>query len=122
MEQRCSQCGNDFSCQVEKIDQCWCASYPPILPAEGANACLCPNCLQQQFQAQVQQLAKDIRDGKKENIAPRYASQKMVEGIDYYIENGFWVFSEWSHLKRGTCCGSACRHCPYDHVNVKRKL
>lgn len=34
---------------------------------------------------------------------------------------GYSVFTEFAHLKRGTCCGSACRHCPYGHVNVKKK-
>ncbi|MGA3037014.1 MAG: DUF5522 domain-containing protein [Vulcanimicrobiaceae bacterium] len=28
------------------------------------------------------------------------------------------VFTEHYHRKRGFCCGNACRHCPYDHVNV----
>ncbi len=37
---------------------------------------------------------------------------------DYYIENGKWVFTAQYHLRRGTCCGSACRHCPFEHVNV----
>jgi len=37
---------------------------------------------------------------------------------DFYIENGLMVFTAAYHLKRGTCCGSGCRHCPYDHVNV----
>ena len=32
---------------------------------------------------------------------------------DYYIENGLLVFTESFHLKRGFCCGSGCRHCPY---------
>ena len=31
---------------------------------------------------------------------------------------GFSVFTEYAHLKRGKCCGSACRHCPYHHQNV----
>ena len=26
-----------------------------------------------------------------------------------------------NHLARGKCCGSGCRHCPYNHVNVKDK-
>ncbi len=34
-------------------------------------------------------------------------------------ETGYWVFSKLAHEKRGKCCGSACRHCPFDHVNVK---
>jgi hypothetical protein len=33
---------------------------------------------------------------------------------DYYIENGLYVFTAAFHKKRGTCCGSGCRHCPYD--------
>jgi Family of unknown function (DUF5522) len=32
---------------------------------------------------------------------------------DYYFENGFMVFTEVFHLKRGSCCRSSCRHCPY---------
>ncbi len=40
------------------------------------------------------------------------------ETDDYYHENGFLVFKESYHLKRGYCCGNDCRHCPYDHENV----
>ncbi|XP_029904980.1 uncharacterized protein C1orf53 homolog [Myripristis murdjan] len=32
---------------------------------------------------------------------------------------GYKVFTEYAHLQRGKCCGSACRHCPYGQVNVK---
>ncbi|MBL6610730.1 MAG: hypothetical protein ISP51_01605 [Flavobacteriaceae bacterium] len=32
---------------------------------------------------------------------------------DYYTENGYRVFTEKYHLKRGYCCQSGCRHCPY---------
>jgi hypothetical protein len=31
----------------------------------------------------------------------------------YYMENGLVVFTEAFHLKRGYCCKSGCRHCPY---------
>lgn len=36
-------------------------------------------------------------------------------------ETGYQVFTELAHKSRGRCCGSGCRHCPYDHVNVKDK-
>ena len=39
---------------------------------------------------------------------------------DYYFEDALLVFTAAYHLKRGYCCGSGCRHCPYDHVNVPR--
>ncbi len=33
---------------------------------------------------------------------------------DYYLsEDGFIVFTEKYHLKRGYCCQSNCRHCPW---------
>jgi len=40
-------------------------------------------------------------------------SKQLVENVDYYMENGFFVFTEKYHLERGYCCGSGCRHCPY---------
>jgi hypothetical protein len=36
-----------------------------------------------------------------------------LKNEDYYMENGFVVFTEAYHLKRGYCCKSGCRHCPY---------
>ncbi|SHF59812.1 hypothetical protein SAMN05444377_11354 [Flavobacterium fontis] len=38
----------------------------------------------------------------------------LVEGVDYYLSpEGYRVFTEHYHLKRGYCCKSGCRHCPY---------
>jgi hypothetical protein len=48
---------------------------------------------------------------KKEKPAPK--TKPLVEGVDYYLENGYWVFTEHYLRKRGYCCGSGCRHCPY---------
>ncbi|HEY8458797.1 MAG TPA: DUF5522 domain-containing protein [Blastocatellia bacterium] len=39
---------------------------------------------------------------------------EFVEGEDFYREGDFIVFTRLRHLKRGYCCGSGCRHCPYD--------
>ena len=38
--------------------------------------------------------------------------------MDYYIENGFKVFTEEYHLKRGYCCKNGCRHCPYQKKDL----
>ncbi|MGH9855531.1 MAG: DUF5522 domain-containing protein [Blastocatellia bacterium] len=40
--------------------------------------------------------------------------EELVEGEDFYHEGDFLVFTRLYHLKRGHCCGSGCRHCPYD--------
>jgi ATP:cob(I)alamin adenosyltransferase len=34
---------------------------------------------------------------------------------------GFTVFTELLHLKRGTCCGNECRHCPYGYENIRQR-
>ena len=40
-------------------------------------------------------------------------AKKFVENVDYYFENGLMVLTAEFLLKRGYCCGSGCRHCPY---------
>ena len=42
------------------------------------------------------------------------AQEELRFGEDYYFnENGFMVFTAAYLLKRGYCCESGCRHCPY---------
>jgi hypothetical protein len=43
----------------------------------------------------------------------------LQEGVDYYIENGLMVFTETFLQKRGYCCESGCRHCPFGYVEVR---
>jgi hypothetical protein len=39
----------------------------------------------------------------------------LVEGADYYLEAGRWVFTERFLRGRGYCCESGCRHCPWGY-------
>jgi Family of unknown function (DUF5522) len=32
---------------------------------------------------------------------------------EYYMEHGLLVFTAAYHQRRGYCCKSGCRHCPY---------
>lgn len=41
------------------------------------------------------------------------SNDELIEGKDYYRDGAFIVFTWYFHLKRGSCCGSGCRHCPY---------
>tara|TARA_B100000767_G_scaffold268939_1_gene290017 strand:- start:79 stop:267 length:189 start_codon:yes stop_codon:yes gene_type:complete len=44
-----------------------------------------------------------------------FSRRKNMDAKDYYLsEEGYIVFTEVYHLKRGFCCKSACKHCPYD--------
>ncbi len=42
------------------------------------------------------------------------AMSELVEGEDFYWEDLYLVFTAKFHLRRGHCCGSGCRHCPYE--------
>ncbi|HEY8279297.1 MAG TPA: DUF5522 domain-containing protein [Bdellovibrionota bacterium] len=66
-----------------------------------------------------------MTDSKKnENKAEREQQDgKLLEGRDYYIdkETGLLVMTEAYLRKRGTCCGSGCRHCPYGFAHEPGK-
>jgi hypothetical protein len=48
---------------------------------------------------------------------------KLKADEDYYFnEKGLMVFTEKHLLKRGYCCDSGCRHCPYKKKPVGKKL
>tara|TARA_B100000902_G_C27201377_1_gene859238 strand:+ start:542 stop:715 length:174 start_codon:yes stop_codon:yes gene_type:complete len=37
----------------------------------------------------------------------------------YHSDEGYIVFTEKYHLKRGYCCDSNCKHCPYKKKKKK---
>jgi hypothetical protein len=45
----------------------------------------------------------------------------LIEGVDFYYERGFMVFTEKFLRDRGYCCESGCRHCPYGFRNDERR-
>lgn len=48
--------------------------------------------------------------------------EELKEGIDfYYNEQGYMVFTEAHHLKRGYCCDAGCKHCPYKKEKKPKK-
>ncbi|WP_082455538.1 DUF5522 domain-containing protein [Hymenobacter mucosus] len=53
---------------------------------------------------------------------PRPTPQPLQPGDYYFTPEGFMVFTEQYHLRRGSCCGSGCRHCPWRSGQHKKKL
>ncbi|WP_263359042.1 DUF5522 domain-containing protein [Acidicapsa ligni] len=51
-------------------------------------------------------ISEDSKD-RDTRIAPE------PEADEFYFEGPFLVFTEAYHLRRGWCCQSGCRHCPY---------
>lgn len=99
----CEKCGQEFACGANEGGTCWCFNLGPLdeLPYEYKE-CLCPDCL------------KDfLKSEPTKSPSPNKTPSKLKEGRDYYLENGFMVFTEQYHLDREYCCGNGCRHCPY---------
>jgi hypothetical protein len=44
-------------------------------------------------------------------------SEKFIEGVDFYFENGLMILTAHFLLKRGYCCGNGCRNCPYSKAD-----
>jgi hypothetical protein len=110
-EKNCPRCAAAFVCKAGDITNCQCSGLKisaatQAFLAKTYYACLCKNCL-----AHYEQL-HELAQGK------RFPTQRemFVEGLHYYKENGFWVFTELYHFLRGNCCGSGCRHCVYGFV------
>lgn len=56
---------------------------------------------------------------KQDKSIESSSGDRLIEDVDYYIENGLYVFTEHYLLKRGYCCQSGCRHCPYGFAGGK---
>ncbi len=42
--------------------------------------------------------------------------KQNLDPEDYYLsQEGYILFTEKYHLKRGYCCKSGCKHCPYGY-------
>jgi hypothetical protein len=104
---RCPLCGQPNDCQLCGTDvyngACWCAgvSIPEELlarvpPNLRNRACICQSCVRWFWREQAKREPKPVRAGEF-----------------YFDDAGLMVFTAAYHLRRGYCCGSGCRHCPY---------
>jgi len=102
----CPLCGGANECQLcspaAYKGKCWCTQIeiPDALLARVPDdlrnkSCICQNCTAEFHRAK--------------NSSAR---QKILPG-DFYFDGGMMVFTGAYHLRRGYCCGSGCRHCPY---------
>ena len=94
----CPRCGASLSCGA-KAGSCWCAELPAVPVVDPATDCLCRACLTAELAGNTDAM--------------------LLEGRDFYREGAAIVFTAAYHLRRGFCCGSGCRHCPY-HVAEAR--
>jgi hypothetical protein len=111
----CPLCGSGNDCQLCTVatykGPCWCAKVkiPDELvaqvPADLQNkACICRACVMKFHRA------------KSDNVA----EPKILPG-DFYFDGGLMVFTAAYHSRRGYCCGSGCRHCPFETMFATAK-
>ncbi len=51
------------------------------------------------------------REESQRALAPE--GRPPLRPEDFYMEGPTLVFTAAYHLRRGHCCNSGCRHCPY---------
>jgi hypothetical protein len=116
-DEQCPLCGRDNQCRVAKghlyKGPCWCHEIivpNHILTRLAADslepACLCRPCLET-----IARIAQGRDD--TETILAEVQSALSTAGDFYLDADGNTVFTAQYHLKRGNCCDSGCRHCPY---------
>lgn len=111
-QKSCSSCGASFGCGAQLPEgNCWCHDLPHVgLVAAADQDCLCPDCLAQaiaKLQATKEEPTRPAAANNSATISP------LIEGEDYYCEGAAMVFTAQFLLRRGYCCESGCRHCPY---------
>ncbi|OHU96180.1 DUF5522 domain-containing protein [Pseudoalteromonas byunsanensis] len=87
-------------------------ALPNILPLSQTDGCLCRVCLTAKLKAYIETIST-LPIEEQLALAQPFKHSNTIEGLDYDIENGLLVMNRWAHLKRGSCCGNGCRHCPY---------
>ena len=99
---------------------CWCEAVTipkPVLnklAEELPAGCLCSGCLNviASWSAVMESPAEIVGRAKKLLRPPAPTPELTAE--DFYTDDrGFMVFTAVYHRKRGFCCNSGCRHCPY---------
>lgn len=115
----CSICASPFVCGPEGGNEsCWCYDHPPAVPLDLGQDCRCPACLRLIVEGKVAERfqtapPEDAPGGVAGDFA---AGERLVEGVDYYLnEEGLLVFTARHLLRRGHCCRNGCVHCPYGY-------
>jgi len=82
---------------------------PRVGPVANVDQdCLCPRCLAEAI-GQMPAKASGAADRSSQPM-----ESSLAEGEDYYFEGAAMVFTAKFLLRRGYCCESGCRHCPFD--------
>lgn len=52
-----------------------------------------------------------------------FSKKSKLNKDEFYLsEEGYMIFTEKYHLKRGYCCKNGCKHCPYGFDKKRGKI
>lgn len=108
MNKICKRCNTSFDCNSDQILDCSCSTInlseeTKSYLSKTSYDCLCTKCLNEIEHFHQLKLSYPFPTNPKE----------FVEGIHYYIEGPYWVFTNYYHYLKGSCCKNNCRHCAY---------
>jgi hypothetical protein len=110
----CAQCNTTLTCNINDIAACWCNTLPAILPLDTkATRCLCQHCTLEKINTYLHHVYTQPIKAQVAFAKQFKSHNNVIEGLDYTLQNGYMVFSQWFFLKRGTCCKNGCKNCPY---------
>jgi len=118
----CPLCGEPNRCRLETGEgykgPCWCerptvsaAALRRLLGELATPRCLCPGCIESI--ATNPEITREALGSRRTCESNLPISAPMPVDGDFYWEGANVVFTAQFHLRRGFCCGSGCRHCPY---------
>lgn len=118
MMNTCPDCGEILNCTVQHA--CWCFELPNILEINDTGKCFCRKCTLSLIAGNIEAYLTELTSDKREYIKSLGVPVKLIENIDYYInEAGDFVFTQWYHLRRGFCCGNGCINCGWKQKRGK---
>lgn len=89
---------------------------PPLPPGSRLPGCSKTIGRMRRDRPAIGMLADPTMDSQEPQSADERT--RSSEQPDYYFENDLLVYTAHFHVKRGSCCGSGCRHCPYDPRHI----
>jgi len=110
-KQKCSRCGTNPASRTIRE----CIADPQLGSAVKEHLArtyfnqLCQSCLDETGRI-VEQAVNH----------PVIGVKKLKEGIHYYQEGPYLVFTEVYHVAKGYCCQNLCRHCAYGYRQSKK--
>ena len=76
--------------------------------------CFCPSCLGSAINNKIDALVEESGMVSFQKLAEPYRSNsKLIESVDFTIEDDLYVFSKRYLIKQGDCCRNGCKNCPY---------